>query len=264
MNSLRAHTGPVGLAALLVGIAALAVGVAALVRGGGDDSLQESPSTAEPAAFTRSYVQQAIDMYAAEGRERTLAHYSSEVSATGRWYLFVIDRAADELVLHPDPALLGAKSAQRRDVRGYAYGAELLRTTEAGQWVSYRYRTYDGDAPAEEGDKHSWVQLHDGLIFGSGWYENVVPLPTRDGDPEGYTQWFVQDAVDVYDAQGLDATRCWSAPTIPRAWTAPGTSTCSPRTGRCSRIPRRSTCSARTCRVRRASTLRAGASAPSS
>ena len=80
-------------------------------------------------------------MYAAEGRERTFAHYSSGASAAGRWYLFVIDRDADELVLHPDQALLRAKSAQCRDVKGYAYGAEMLRTTETGQWVSYRYRT---------------------------------------------------------------------------------------------------------------------------
>ncbi len=163
------------------------------------------PTTDRPAEFTKAYVQRAIDMYVAEGRERTFEHYFSEESAVGRWYLFVIDAGIDELVLHPQPALLGAKSAQRRDPRGYAYGAEMLKTTEEGQWVSYFYRTYDGDTPVEEGDKHAWLRLHDGLIFASGWYENVVPLPTREDDPARYTQWFVQDAVDVYDAQGLDA-----------------------------------------------------------
>ena len=165
---------------------------------------EDAPTADQPAEFTQAYVQQAIDMYIAEGREKTFERYGSEDSAVGRWYLFVIDKETDELVLHPNHALLGAKSAQRRDSRGYAYGAEMLKTTEEGQWVSYFYRTYGGDTPTEEGDKHTWLKLHDDLIFGSGWYENVAPLPTKAEDPGGYTQWFVQDAVDVYDVQGLD------------------------------------------------------------
>ena len=163
------------------------------------------PTTDEPAAFTQHYVERAIEMYQREGRDKTFAYYSSSESAVDRWYLFIIDNAIDELVLHPNPSLLGAKSAQRRDSRGYAYGAEMLKTTAEGQWVSYFYRTYDGDRPVEEGDKHTWLKLHDGLIFASGWYDNVVPLPTKEEDPVGYTQWFVQDAVDVYDVGGLDA-----------------------------------------------------------
>ena len=122
-----------------------------------------------------------------------------------RWYLFIIDAAADELVLHPNPSLLGGKSAQRLDSRGYAYGAEMLKTTEQGQWVSYYYRTYDGETAVEEGQKHTWLVLHDGLFFSSGWYENVTLLPTKEDDPAGFTQWFVQDAVDVHDVMGLDA-----------------------------------------------------------
>ena len=165
----------------------------------------EPPTTDKPAEFTQAYVQQAIDMYIAEGREKTFEHYSSEESAVGRWYLFIVDQEGDELVLHPNPSLLGAASSQRRDSKGYLYGAEMLKTTEDGQWVSYFYRTYDGETPVEEGNKHTWLKLHDGLIFASGWYENVVPLPTKEEDPAGFTQWFVQDAVDVYDVQGLDA-----------------------------------------------------------
>ena len=30
---------------------------------------------------------------------------------------------------------------------------------------------YRNPETGEEGRKHSWVVLHDGLIFGSGWYE---------------------------------------------------------------------------------------------
>lgn len=162
------------------------------------------PNPGKPAEFTKAYVQQAIDMYESEGKEKTFEYYSSVESAVDRWYLFVIDKDSDELVLHPNPNLLGGKSAQRRDPRGYAYGAKMLETTEEGQWVDYLYRTYDGEKPVEEGDKHAWLKLHDGLIFVSGWYENVTLLPTKEQDPAGYTKWFVQDAVDVYDVQGLE------------------------------------------------------------
>ena len=144
-------------------------------------------------------------MYEEEGREAAFDYYSSKESAEGRWYLFIIDPAADELVLHPNQSLLGAKTATRLDSRGYAYGAEMLRTTEEGRWVSYYYRTYDGERAVEEGQKHTWLVRHEDLLFASGWYEDVVLLPTKEDDPAGYTQWFVQDAVDVYDAGGLDA-----------------------------------------------------------
>ena len=71
----------------------------------------------EPAAFTQAYVAAAIAMYDEQGREATFEYYSSPVSAEGRWYLFIIDLAVDELILHPNPGLLGAKSATRRDSR---------------------------------------------------------------------------------------------------------------------------------------------------
>lgn len=220
----------VSLTALIFGVAALVLSLIAIMQNNDDaDNTQTSPpipdmdaqsadtdmdmsepqdqllpSLDKPAEFTKAYVQQAIDMYESEGKEKTFEYYSSGESAVDRWYLFVIDKDSDELVLHPDQTLLGAKSAQRRDPKGYAYGAKTLETTEEGQWVDYFYRTYDGDTPVEEGDKHSWLKLHDGLIFGSGWYENVLLLPTKEQDPAGYTKWFVQDAVDVYDVQGVE------------------------------------------------------------
>ena len=206
----------------MVGLVALAVAIAALAgRGGGGEatpvtaaassevpsapsSPPEPPTTDQPAEFTRAYVQAAIDMYEAEGREKTFEYYFSPESAVDRWYLFIVDKNRDQLVLHPNRALLGAPSSQRRDSKGFAYGAEMLKTTEEGRWVSYYYRTFDAGVPVEEGDKHTWLKLHDGLLFASGWYENVVILPTKEGDPAGYTKWLVQDAVDVYDVQGVD------------------------------------------------------------
>lgn len=45
---------------------------------------------------------------------------------------------------------------------------DIMGATEAGRWVSYVYRNPE---MGEEGRKHSRVVRHDGLIFGSGWYE---------------------------------------------------------------------------------------------
>ena len=50
--------------------------------------------------------------------------------------------------------------------------------------------------------KHSWVIRHDGLLFGSGWYE---PGPSK-SDPAAYTQAFVRQALRLYDALGRGET----------------------------------------------------------
>lgn len=45
----------------------------------------------------------------------------------------------------------------------------MAATTEAGQWVTYRYHNPE---TGQEGRKHAWAIRYDGLVFGSGWYEN--------------------------------------------------------------------------------------------
>jgi len=45
---------------------------------------------------------------------------------------------------------------------------DVQSATEEGRLVSYVYR---GPETGKEGRIHSWVVRHDGLIFGSGWYE---------------------------------------------------------------------------------------------
>ena len=54
--------------------------------------------------------------------------------------------------------------------------------------------------------KHSWVIKRDGLIFGSGWYEDEAPAPPTKADPPAYTQYFVQQAINRYNQDGRQAT----------------------------------------------------------
>ena len=54
------------------------------------------------------------------------------------------------------------------DATGYFYGDELLGATEEGRWVSYVILNPE---TGENEQKHTWAVRHEGLLFGSGWYE---------------------------------------------------------------------------------------------
>ena len=70
---------------------------------------------------------------------------------------------------------------------------------EAGAWFTY---TFPNPQTGASETKHSWVVRHDGLLFGSGWYEPGAPKY----DPPAYTQSFVRQAIALYNAVGRGAT----------------------------------------------------------
>ena len=125
------------------------------------------PSQDEPVAYTQSVVQDAIRRYERDGREATIAYHSSAASVSGQWYVFIIGEDA-RTIAHYLHERIGLDPSVRVDSTGYFYGDDILSATEEGKWVSYVYRNPE---TGEEGSKHSWVVRHDGLIFGSGWYE---------------------------------------------------------------------------------------------
>ncbi len=59
---------------------------------------------------------------------------------------------------------------ERVDSRGFDYGAAFSATTEAGHWVDY---VFLNPALGVDQLKHTWIIRHDGLLFGSGWYEDA-------------------------------------------------------------------------------------------
>ena len=125
------------------------------------------PTRNEPAANTQSLVQDAIRLYNQEGRQAAIDHFSSPENVDGPWYVFIIGEDG-YTIAHFNPEIKGRNPALRVDSTGYLFGDEMLSATEAGEWISYVAVNPD---TGEEGRKHSWVVLHDGLIFGSGWYE---------------------------------------------------------------------------------------------
>ncbi len=164
------------------------------------DSLTPLPPKSDPAAFTKAFVQQAIDRYDRDGRADTIDYYNTTESMDGQWYVFIIDEA-EILVSHPTmPELRGTNGRETRGPDGFPVGLlNLSVANENGAWSSYVFNSPGSGAPEF---KRSWLVRHDGLLFGSGWYE---PAPSK-SDPAAYTQAFVQRAADFYDAVGRGPT----------------------------------------------------------
>ena len=129
---------------------------------------ERGPGKSDAPAYTRAFVQQAINLYDALGREATVAYYSSKESIDDQWYVFIIGKEDGLTIAHHNPELIGQDPSLRVDATGYFYGGDLLGVTEAGGWVSYVFNNPDSGA---EQRKHTWAVEHDGLIFASGWYE---------------------------------------------------------------------------------------------
>ena len=54
------------------------------------------------------------------------------------------------------------------DSNGYNYGPDILAAPEEGGSSTYVFLNRE---TGQDERKHSWVVRHDGLLFGSGWYE---------------------------------------------------------------------------------------------
>ncbi len=148
---------------LLLGAAVI---VALVFAACGESEVEPTPES-DPAAFTQAFVQKAIDRYEDEGREATLAYYSSPASVEGEWYAFILDENG-VTIAHVRPEMLGRVHEDRIDVTGYDYGAEFAGANEDGKWVDYVFLNRETN---EETLKHTWIVRHDGIYFASGWYE---------------------------------------------------------------------------------------------
>lgn len=159
-----------------------------------------SASKDNPAAYTRAFVQQAIARYDSLGRDATLEYYQDPASVDGQWYIFVVEDGIN-IGSATRPDLIGTSTRDRKDITGKPYGRDIAEATEEGRWVDY---VFLNPQTGEQQQKHSWVQLHDGLVFGSGWYESVESL--KADNPEAFTLAYVARALQHYDDNGLDAT----------------------------------------------------------
>ena len=152
-----------------------------------------------PEAYTNYFVREAIRRYESDGLDSTAAYYNTEESVDGQWYVFMMDE--DGMVIaHANPALVGQLASDVLGSNNYPTGAAVAASAdENGAWFDY---TFTDLATGSVETKHSWMVIHDGITFGSGWYEEG---PGKTDSP-AYTQAFVQQAINLYDAVGLEDT----------------------------------------------------------
>ena len=158
------------------------------------------PPKWEPAEYTQYFVKEAISRYDAEGLDATLAYYNTEESIDGQWYMFILDQNDIMLAHAANTALVNRPASAAVGPNNYPAGEAVVAVAdEDGEWFSY---TFPNPTTGGVETKHSWMVEYDGLTFGSGWYETG---PSKFDSP-AYTQAFVQSAINLYNAVGLDAT----------------------------------------------------------
>ncbi|MCE2463668.1 MAG: cache domain-containing protein [Dehalococcoidia bacterium] len=157
------------------------------------------PSKWDSDEYTKYFVNNAISMYQSEGLEATLAYYNSEDSIDGQWYVFILDEDDTMLAHAANPALVGLHSSELVGPNDYPTSEAVIAVAEEdGAWFDY---TFLNPVSGNMETKHSWIVRYDGLVFGSGWHESGP----RKSDAPAYTQAFVQQAMNLYDALGLEA-----------------------------------------------------------
>ncbi len=132
-----------------------------------DGPASPAPARDEPAEYTKSLVQRAIQRYEREGLQATIEFHNNPENVDGQWYVFVINTYGFTIA-HHNPSLRNRDPSLRVDSTGRFYGDDLLGATEEGRWLDYVITNPD---TGEEAEKHTWAVKHDGLIFASGWYE---------------------------------------------------------------------------------------------
>ena len=160
---------------------------------------ERGPGKSDAPAYTKAFVQQATNLYVALGLEETVAYYNTKESVDGQWYVFIIDEN-QTIVAHANPDLVGKHISQALGPNSYPTGSAVAASADQdGAWFDY---TYANPASGVVETKRSWVVIHDGLTFGSGWYERG---PGK-SDAPAYTKAFVQQATNLYVALGLEET----------------------------------------------------------
>lgn len=155
-----------------------------------------------PGNYVRALVGQAIARYDAIGKDIILSYYNTPASVHGQYYVFVVDSSDLRSVANgARPDLVGT-IPDRIDPTGYNYSTDLASATTEGGWISYVILNPD---TGEQQKKHSWIALHDGLIFGSGWYESGAVSASKD-NPPAFTRAMVEEAISRYESDGREAT----------------------------------------------------------
>jgi hypothetical protein len=123
----------------------------------------------EDHANAKMVVSEVIKKYDNEGQDLVALENQLEfnINSKDKRYAFVIDYDTTKTVAHPNTELLGQDSfALMNSLESKESILENLKNSD-GQWVYYNFTNPE---TGNSEPKTSWFKLHDGLIFGSGFY----------------------------------------------------------------------------------------------
>ena len=166
------------------------------------------PGVTDPAAYTQSYVQKAMDYYDSEGLEATVAHYNTPESIDGSYWLMMVDPQGVIVVAGAEQALVGVDARLFRGiVAGEPIGESLLSATEEGHWFNY---LWSNPGTAGQLTVYLWIVRHDGYVFSSAYYVEGDGDASPPTDPdESLTRAYVQKAIQFYEETGLEDTAAY-------------------------------------------------------
>lgn len=127
------------------------------------------PSRVDAAKMVKQQVAAALARYQEVGQQ-----VFDEISKTdgdyidGELYVFVLDAEGVSLAHAANPSLVGQNLYNLKDSTGTFIVQGILETASPeGAWGDY---LFENPLTGNEEPKRSWVVKHDGLIFGSGYY----------------------------------------------------------------------------------------------
>ena len=201
MREIKSIPSLLGVLAMTLAAAALAISIVSLLTTTRSD--EGEIHLVDRGEFTVDLVMDALEFYEEEGLEATLDYYNSPESVRGEWYVFIFDED-DKLIANANQDLLGMdlKGDLGVDSAGYRFGDVMLGATEQGLWVDYGFLN---PATGNQEYKHAWVVRHNGLLFGSGWYQVLPSFPVKSAEDD-------KTLILIY----------WQAPSIPNPYLSGG------------------------------------------
>ena len=103
-------------------------------------------------AGTRAYF--ANPDNATTGLSHSIKHYQANENLKRTWFVIIADEDRN-IVASYDRSLIGQNVVD-------VYGERVLSATESGGWIIGGQPRY----------LHAWMQVHNGVLFGSGWYRD--------------------------------------------------------------------------------------------
>ena len=158
----------------------------------------------DPAGQTKAYVQKAIEYYEANGLDATIARYNSPDSIDGQWSLTLADENDIVRVAFLAKHLIGTDIKDVSSPRNpRQIGAEIAAATEEGRWVSSIFPT---SGPRRYCTLTRGPSATTGCSSRRGTTMTSPTCPSPPMTTTALTRAYVMEAIDYYDANGLDAT----------------------------------------------------------